>query len=173
MELEDARAAIDGWFRDRSVEDATALDAFRVVALSERTSADELGRLRLQFVDYLVETRHLDRAAAVRIASVRMDSWFAGAKQAGDPDAGTAPSIVRAATRVIVYALFAAAVAWVVVRLVRGDGFAVSPWFWVVEIVGSIAIASVIAYRAPEPIIPAVYALVPVGVAAVLVLAGA
>ena len=76
MEPDDARAAIDGWFRDRSTDDATALDAFRVVALSDRTSAVELGELRLRFVDYLVATRGIDRAAAVKIASVRMDSWM-------------------------------------------------------------------------------------------------
>ena len=91
MEPDEARAAIDGWFRDRSTDDATALEAFRVVALSERTSAAELGELRLRFVDYLVATRGIERAAAVKIASVRMDSWFAGARQATSPDVSETP----------------------------------------------------------------------------------
>jgi hypothetical protein len=58
MEPDEARAAIDGWFRDRSTDDATALDAFRVVALSDRTSAVELAELRLRFVDYRRDAGH-------------------------------------------------------------------------------------------------------------------
>jgi hypothetical protein len=173
VELDQARTAIDGWFRDRSVDDATALEAFRAVALNDRTTADELGQLRIRFVDYLMATRHLERAAAVRIASVRMDSWFAGAKEAADPDTGAASSVGRAVSRVLLYGLFVAIVGWVVLRLTRGEDFAVAPWFWLVEIVGSVAIASVIAYRAPEGIMPAVYALIPVALAGVLILAGA
>jgi hypothetical protein len=127
MEPDEARAAIDGWFRDRSTDDATALDAFRVVALSERTSAAELGELRLRFVDYLVATRGIERAAAVKIASVRMDSWFAGARQATSPDARETPGPVRIVATAAAYAVFAIVVAWILLRLVRGPGFIVAP----------------------------------------------
>ena len=173
MGIEAAHDAIDGWFRDRSVDDATALEAFRTVALSDHTTAEELGQLRIRFVDYVMATRHLERAAAVRIASVRMDAWYAGAKEAADPDTGTASSIARAVSRVTLYVLFVAVVAWVVLRLVRGEDFAVASWFWIAEVVGSVALASLVAYLAPERFLPAVYAFIPVGLAAVLILAGA
>jgi hypothetical protein len=173
VEPDAARAAIDGWFADRSVDDETALDAFRTLALSDRTTADELGRLRIEFVDYLMATRHLERAAAVRIASVRMDAWFASAREATNPDGGMASSIARSVSRVALYGLFAAVVAWVILRLTRGEDFAVAPWFWIVEMVGSVVLASGVAYRAPERVIPAAYALIPVAVAGVLILAGA
>jgi hypothetical protein len=175
VELEEARAAIDGWFRDRSVDDEAALEGFRIVALSSRTTADELGELRLRFVDYLMATRNLDRAAAVKIASVRMDAWFAGARQQAHPgdDRGPDQSLTRVAVRAGAYGLFAALVAWVVLRVARGEGFAVSAWFWVVEIVGSIAIATLAGYFAPERLVPAVYAATPAVLAGVLLLAGA
>jgi hypothetical protein len=173
MDLDEARAAIDGWFLDRSVDDATALEAFRTVALSDRTTAGELGELRIRFVDYVMVTRGLDRASAAKVASVRMESWFASAKQAGNPDTSAGIPIVRAAVRVLTYAAFAAAVAWVVLRLTRGPDFTVAPWFWLVEVVGSVVLGTLIAYRASERLIPAIYALTPVALTGVLIVAGA
>lgn len=173
MEPDEARAAIDGWFRDRSTDDATALDAFRVVALSDRTSAVELGELRLRFVDYLVATRGIDRAAAVKIASVRMDSWFAGARQATSPDVRETPGPVRIVATAAAYAVFAIVVAWVLLRLTRGPDFSVASWFWVVDVAASIALGSIVALRAPERYMAAFYAGAPIAVAGVLLLAGA
>ena len=173
MEPDEARAAIDGWFRDRSTDDATALDAFRVVALSDRTSAAELGELRLRFVDFLIATRGIDRAAAVKIASVRMDSWFAGARQATSPDVRETPGPVRIVATAAAYAVFAIVVAWVLVRLARGPDFSVAPWFWVVDVAASIALGSIVALRAPERYTAALYAAAPIAVAGVLLLAGA
>ena len=173
MEPDEARAAIDGWFRDRSTDDATALDAFRVVALSERTSAAELGELRLRFVDYLVATRGIERAAAVKIASVRMDSWFAGARQATSPDVRETPGPVRILATAAAYAVFAIVVAWILLRLARGPGFSVAPWFWVVDVAASITLGAIVALRAPERFTSALYAATPIAVAGVLVLAGA
>jgi len=173
MEPDEARAAIDGWFRDRSTDDATALDAFRVVALSERTSAAELGELRLRFVDYLVATRGIERAAAVKIASVRMDSWFAGARQATSPDVRETPGPVRIVATAAAYSVFAIVVAWILLRLARGPGFSVAPWFWIVDVVASITLGAIVALRAPETYTAALYAATPIAVAGVLVLAGA
>ena len=173
MEPDEARAAIDGWFRDRSTDDATALDAFRVVALSERTSAAELGELRLRFVDYLVATRGIERAAAVKIASVRMDSWFAGARQATSPDAARRRARSAIVATAAAYAVFAIVVAWILLRLARGPGFSVAPWFWVVDVAASIALGAIVALRAPERFTSALYAVTPIAVAGVLVLAGA
>jgi hypothetical protein len=172
MEADEARAAIDGWFRDRSTDDAAALEAFRVVALSDRTTAAELGELRLQFVDYLVATRGIDRAAAVKIASVRMDAWFAGARQATSPNVRETPSAVRLAISAGAYAVFAIVVAWVLVRLTRGPDFTVAGWFWFVDVAASIVLGAIVARRAPERYVRALYAAAPIAVAGALLLAG-
>jgi hypothetical protein len=171
IDTQDARQAIDAWFADRSVDDQTALDAFRAVALSPTVTADELADLRLRFVDYLVATRGLDRAAAVKVASVRMDSWYAGAKEAKTRDSVVVPA-AHLVGRIAVYGAFSAVVAWVVVRLVRGDGFAVSGWFWIIEVVASVALAMVLVPRVPEGLTRALYLLTPVAVALVLLVAG-
>jgi hypothetical protein len=60
----------------------------------------------------------------------------------------------------------------VVVRLVRGDGFAVSGWFWLVEVVASVALAMILVPRVPEGLTRAFYLLTPVAVTLVLLLVG-
>jgi hypothetical protein len=167
----EARTAIDAWFADRSVDDQVALDAFRSMALSPTTSAGELADLRLRFVDYLMAARGLDRAAAVKIAEVRMESWFAGAREARTRDSVVVPA-AHLIARAAVYGAFAAVVGWVIVRLARGDGFAVAGWFWVAEIVASVALAMLLVPRVRDGLVRPLYLLTPVVVTLALLIVG-
>jgi CubicO group peptidase (beta-lactamase class C family) len=163
---------VDGWFRDRSTDDATARRV-RVVALSDRTSAAGAGRAAAEVRRVPHRDARDERAAAVKIASVRMDSWFAGARQATSPDVRETPGPVRIVATAAAYAVFAIVVAWVLLRLTRGPGFSVAPWFWAVDVAASIALGSIVALRAPERYTAALYAGAPIAVAGVMVLTGA
>jgi hypothetical protein len=175
MEPDEARAGIDDWFRDRSVDDVTAIQAFRTITLSPRTTADELAATRLRLVDYLMATRNLDRASAVKVASLRIDSWFAGSTRSARHDAidEMGPYVLVVGLFAIGYGLFSAAIGWLALRLSHGEGYAAPLWFWVTMLVGSPVIAYAIAFKGPDRFVPLVFVTVPALVAAVLLLLGA
>jgi hypothetical protein len=174
MEPDEARAAIDGWFRDRSVDDDTALQAFRAITLSPRTSADELASMRLQLVDFLVATRNVDRASAVKVASLRIDSWVAGSTRSARRDAidEMGPYILLICLFLAGYGLFAAGIGWLALRLSHGEAYPAPWWFWAIVVLGSPLIAWLVAFKSPSRFVPLVFVIVPAVLASVLVLLG-
>jgi hypothetical protein len=61
----------------------------------------------------------------------------------------------------------------VLLRLTRGPDFTVAGWFWIVDVAASVALGAIVARRAPERYVSALYAGAPIAVAGALLLVGA